>query len=95
MRPAELGGMHLTRTQQYVIEARLNAIYGACEYDRLFNGLHIGALLDGILDVYVCGEAAASEVERLHLPVIAILVEAVADREIVSINVLPRMMGSF
>lgn len=84
----------MTRTQQYVIQARLNAIYGAREYDRLFQGLHIGPLLDGTLDLYVCGEEAASEVERLHLPVIAVMVEAVTDREIVSINVLPRM-GSF
>ncbi|WP_424629632.1 hypothetical protein [Bradyrhizobium sp. SYSU BS000235] len=67
-------------------------LFGVDEYDRLFAGLSVRNIKDGIADVYVNEELSSLEIEMLYLPLLARLVEFCCNTIIKEINVVPRLL---
>jgi hypothetical protein len=78
-----------TLTQQQAIEARMNMIAGAEDYDRLFLGFEIGEVHDGILYVFVKCPKIAAELEAKYSLQFAIVAAPILQRDIQFANVLP------
>jgi hypothetical protein len=80
-----------TLAQQQAIEARMNMIAGAEDYDRLFLGLEIGEVHDGILYVFVKCPKIAAELEAKYSLQFAIVAAPILQRDIQFANVLPKI----
>ena len=73
--------------QQDAIKAKLNMLFGAKEYDRLFMGFQLATFKWGILSVQVNGEHV-EEIENRYWLHIAIIAETVLHRAVAVLNVL-------
>lgn len=80
-----------TLAQQQAIEARMNMIAGAEDYDRLFLGFEVGEVHDGLLYVFVKNAEVAAELEAKYSLQFAIVAGPILQRDIQFANVLPKI----
>ena len=80
-----------TIAQHQAIEARMNMVMGADDYDRLFLGAEIGDVHDGILYVLVKHSPIAAELEAKYAPYFALVSSQILQRDIQIVNVLPKI----
>jgi hypothetical protein len=76
------------KVQQQAIQARLNYVLGADEYDRLFVGFEILQIESGVLTLSVRA-ACAREVQDKYSWHIAIVAEALLRRAIRRVHIIP------
>jgi hypothetical protein len=81
--------MRPTYKQQLAIEAMLNTLLGANEYDRLCLGMKVGGVDDDILQIFVPTEHCAAEIERCHSDDFAVAAQHVFRLPIRIVTVLP------
>jgi hypothetical protein len=65
--------MKLTEIQQQAVQARMNMILGAEEYDRLFLDVIFSEVIGGVLYAFAQSETLAAEIEdkyALHLSIV-------------------------
>ena len=79
-----------TKFQQQAIEAKLNFMLGAEEYDRLFLGFVCGPLSDNVVSLFVETEDRASVITTEYSWHVAVIVESVLKTPVKSVNVLPK-----
>lgn len=72
----------------------MNMIAGAEDYDRLFLGVEIGEVHDGILYVFVKNPQIAAELEAKYAPQFALVSSPILQRDIQIVNVLPKIVKS-
>ena len=79
-----------TVAEKFAIEARLNMILGAKEYDRLFLGFECGELEGDVVNVYARSEYCALRIDSRYAPHIAVAVQSVIGRPVNAVTVLPK-----
>ena len=79
-----------TATEKFAIEAKLNMILGAKEYDRLFLGFECGELIGDVVHVYARSEYCAARIDSHYSPHVAVAVESVIGRPVKTVTVLPK-----
>jgi hypothetical protein len=79
-----------TKFQQQAIEAKLNFMLGAEEYDRLFLGFVCGPLSGNVASLFVESEDRASAIEAEYSWHVAVIIESVLKSPVKSVNVLPK-----
>ncbi len=79
----------ITKHQQLAIEAKLNMLLGAEEYDRLFMEFQLTDLQWGILSVRVKSEHV-DEIQNRYWLHIAIIAESVLQRAVRMLNFLSK-----
>lgn len=72
----------------------MNMLVGAEDYDRLFLGVEIGDVHDGILYVFVNNPKIAAELEAKYGPQFAVVCSPILQRDIQIVNVLPKIVKS-
>lgn len=82
--------MRPTNDQQLAIEAMLNELLGARQYDRLCLGMTVGGMDEDVLYVFVADESCAAEIESDHSDDFAVAAEHVLRRPVRCVNVVPR-----
>jgi hypothetical protein len=80
--------------ENLAIQARLNFILGAEEYDRLFLGFECGPIRDKTAQVFARSEHNAHQIGSLYSTHIAIAVESVIKRPIKAVRVLPKYFSN-
>lgn len=70
--------MKLTEVQQQAVQARMNLIVGANEYDRLFLGVIFSEVIDGVLYAFAQSETLAAEIEEKYALHLSIIVSQIA-----------------
>jgi hypothetical protein len=86
--------MLLSQEENYAVQAKLNLMLGAKEYDSLFLGFECGELIEDIVHVYARSEYQATRIEKCYTPHVAIAVESILRRPVKRVNVLPRDFSS-
>ena len=81
-------------TENLAIQARLNFLLGAREYDSLFLGFQCGHIRDKTAHVFARSEHNAHEIGSRYSTHIAIAVESVIKRPIKAVRVLPKHFSS-
>ncbi|MDB5565732.1 MAG: hypothetical protein JWP84_2298, partial [Tardiphaga sp.] len=81
--------MRPTDDQQLAIEAMLNNLLGAREYDRLCLGMKVGGMDEDVLYVFVSNESCAAEIEADHSDDFAVAAQHVLNRPVRCVNVVP------
>jgi hypothetical protein len=79
----------ITKHQQFAVEAKLNMLLGAEEYDRLFMEFQLTDLQWGILSVRVKSEHV-QEIQNRYWLHIAIIAESVLQRAVRVLNFLSK-----
>ena len=79
----------ITKHQQLAVEAKLNMLLGAAEYDRLFMEFQLADLQWGILSVRVKSEHV-EEIQNRYWLHIAIIAESVLKRAVRVLNFLSK-----
>jgi hypothetical protein len=89
----DFGGrkMDLTDIQNYAIQARVAAVLGASEFDRVFAGVRFAEVDGPLLYVYAKDEAAAAEIEDDFALLIANIASRILQQEIDVVVVLPKV----
>jgi hypothetical protein len=96
MYPASnLGGreMDLTDIQNYAIQARVAAVLGAGEFDRVFAGVRFAEVDGPLLYVYAKDETTAAEIEDDFAPLVADIASRILNQEIDVVVVLPKVLN--
>lgn len=78
-----------TLIENLAIQARLNFILGAREYDSLFLGFECGHIQDKTVRVFARSEHNAHQIGSRYSAHVAIAVESVLKRPIKTVHVLP------
>lgn len=81
--------MRPTADQQLAIEAMLNNLLGAQNYDRLCLGMKVGGMDEDVLYVFVSDESCAAEIESDHSDDFAVAAQHVLNRPVRCVNVVP------
>ena len=84
--------MDLTDIQHYAIQARVAAILGAREFDRVFAGTRFAEADGALLYVYAKDEQTAAEIEDDFSLLIADIASKVLQQEIDVVVVLPKVL---
>jgi hypothetical protein len=84
--------MELTQIQDYAIQARVAAIVGASEFDRVFAGIRFAEVEGPLLYVYAKDEATAAEIEDDFALLIADIASHILKRAIDVVVVLPKVL---
>jgi hypothetical protein len=79
-----------TSIENLAIQARLNFILGARDYDRFFIGFECGHIKDKTAHVFARSEYNADQIGSRYSTHVAIALESVLKRPIKRVNVLPR-----
>ena len=79
-------------TQDYAIQARIAAVLGASEFDRVFAGVRFAEVDGPLLYVYAKDERIAAEIEDDFTLLIADLASRTLNREIDVVVVLPKVL---
>jgi hypothetical protein len=79
----------ITKHQQLAVEAKLNMLLGAEEYDRLFMEYQLTGLQWGILNVQVKSEHV-DEIQNRYWLHIAVIAESVLQRAVMVLNFLSK-----
>ena len=86
--------MLLSEAENYAVQAKLNLMLGAKEYDSLFLGFECGEFIEDVVHVYTRSEYQAVRIEKRYKPQVAIAVESIIRRPVKRVNVLPRDFSS-
>lgn len=86
--------MQPTHEQQLGIEAMLNNLLGAWEYDRLCLGMKVAEMNEDILCVFVSNERCAAEIEAGHADDFAAAAEYILKRPVRRVNFVPSYFSS-
>jgi hypothetical protein len=81
-----------TRIEQLAIEAKLNLVFGAKAYDRLFLGFEVLEVVDDELRAWAPSEHRAAVIDVQYSGKVAWIAETVFKRPIRRVNVLLRGM---
>jgi hypothetical protein len=84
--------MDLTDTQNYAIQARVAAVLGASEFDRVFASVRFAEVDGPLLYVYAKDEGTAAEIEDDFALLIADIAGRILKREIDVVVVLPKVL---
>jgi hypothetical protein len=76
--------------ENLAIQARLNFMLGAREYDSLFIGFECGHIRDKTAHVFARSEHDAHQIGSLYSAHVAIAVESILRRPIKAVRVLPK-----
>jgi hypothetical protein len=83
--------MELTQIQDYAIQARMAAVLGASEFDRVFAGIRFTEVDGPLLYVYARNEATAAEIEDDFALLIADVAGHILKQAIDVVVVLPKV----
>lgn len=83
--------MKLSLVQDQALQARIAAVVGADEFDRLFAGVNFAEVEDCILYVNATDSEIADEIEDTYSLHIATLASGILDREIEFVMVFPKV----
>ena len=86
--------MLLSQDENYAVQAKLNLMLGATEYDSFFLGFECGELVEDIVHVYTRSEYQAAKIETKYTSHVALAVQSIVGRPIKQVNVLPRDFSS-
>jgi hypothetical protein len=89
-RNAELNMYRLTSIENLAIQARLNFILGAREYDRFFIGFECGHIHGKTAHVFARSEHNAHQIGSRYSTHVAIAIESIIKRPIKEVQVLPK-----
>jgi hypothetical protein len=81
-----------TRIEQLAIEAKLNLVFGAKEYDRLFLGFEVLEVVNDELRAWAPSEHRAALIDVQYSDKVAWIAQTVFNRPVRRINVLLRGM---
>jgi hypothetical protein len=84
--------MDLTDIQNYAIQARVAAVLGASEFDRVFAGIRFAEVDGPLLYVYARDERTAAEIEDDFALLIADIASRILKQEIDVVVVLPKVL---
>jgi hypothetical protein len=84
--------MELTQVQDYAIQARLAAVLGANEFDRIFSGIRFAEVDGPLLYVYARDEHTAAEIEDVFALLIVDIASRILKQEIDVVVVLPKVL---
>jgi hypothetical protein len=84
--------MELTLIQDYAIQARIAAVLGASEFDRVFAGVRFAEVDGSLLYVYANDEHTAAEIEDDFALLIADIVGKLLSQVIDVVVVLPKVL---
>lgn len=87
-----LASMNLTDIQDFAIQARLAAVLGAAEFDRVFAGVRFAEVEGPLLYVYAKDEPAAATIEDDFSLLIADIASRILKQEIEIVLVLPKVL---
>jgi hypothetical protein len=79
-----------TETQQFAVQAKLNMALGKETFDRLFLGMEIDGVSDGVMKIWVRSEHCALDIQANHAGTIAVVAENILKKPIKSVLVLPK-----
>ena len=79
-----------TEVQQFAVQAKLNMALGKETFDRLFLGMEIDAVSDGVMKIWVRSEHCALDIQTNHAGTIAVVAENILRKPIKSVLVLPK-----
>jgi hypothetical protein len=81
-----------TETEQFAIEAKLNLVFGAEIYDRVFLGFEVVALVDDELRGWSPSEHCAAVIDVRYFGMVAWVAQTVFKRPVRRVHVLLRGM---
>jgi len=84
--------MELTLVQDYAIQARVAAVLGASEFDRVFAGVRFTEVDGPLLYVYAKDESTAAEIEDDFALLIADIASRLLQQQIDVVVVLPKVL---
>jgi hypothetical protein len=79
-----------TEAQQFAVQAKLNMALGKETFDRLFLGMEIDGVSDGVMTISVRSEHCALDIQANHAGTIAVVAENILKKLIKTILVLPK-----
>ncbi len=82
-----------TEAQQLAIQARLNLMLGAKDYDGMFLGFVVEDVEDDMLYAVARSEYQANQIESLYGQQLAVAVESVIGRPIAQITIRARRLA--
>lgn len=84
--------MEISDIQDYAIQARLAAVLGAAEFDRVFAGVRFAEVEGPLLYVYAKDEAAAAAIEDDFALLVADIAGHILKQNIDVVVVLPKVL---
>lgn len=84
--------MELTEIEDYAIQARMAAVVGASEFDRVFSGIRFAEVDGPLLYVYARDEHIAAEIEDDFALLIADIASRILRQKIDVVVVLPKVL---
>jgi hypothetical protein len=81
-----------TETQQFAVQAKLNMALGKEIFDRLFLGMEIDGVSDGVMKIWVRSEYCALDIQAHHAGTVAVVAENILKKPVKSVLVLPRTL---
>ena len=82
-----------TKIEQFAIEAKLNLVFGAKVYDRVFLGFEVLAVVDGELRAWSPSEHCAAVIDVQYSAEVAWIAQTVFNKPIRRVSVLVRGMS--
>lgn len=79
-----------TKIEQFALEAKLNRLFGAYVYDRVFLGFEILEIVEGELRAWSPSEQCAAIIDLHYAGRVAWVAQAVFNRPVRQVCVLPR-----
>jgi len=79
-----------TKIEQFAIEAKLNFLFGAKVYDRVFLGFEVLEVVDGELRAWSPSEHCAAVIDIQYSAELAWVAQTVFNRPVRRVNVLGR-----
>ncbi|WP_247328632.1 hypothetical protein [Bradyrhizobium sp. 141] len=87
-----LSRMELSDIQDFAIQARLAAVLGASEFDRVFTGVRFAEIEGPLLYVYAKDEAAAAAIEEDFALLVGDIASRILKQDIDVVIVLPKVL---
>ncbi|MCK1723454.1 hypothetical protein IVA81_38260 [Bradyrhizobium sp. 141] len=84
--------MELSDIQDFAIQARLAAVLGASEFDRVFTGVRFAEIEGPLLYVYAKDEAAAAAIEEDFALLVGDIASRILKQDIDVVIVLPKVL---
>lgn len=79
-----------TEAQQFAVQAKLNMALGKETFDRLFLGMEIDGVSDGVMKIWARSEHCAVDIQANHAGTIAVVAENILKKPIKNVLVLPK-----
>jgi chromosomal replication initiation ATPase DnaA len=79
-----------SEAQNYAIQARLNFILGAKDYDTYFLGMQCTELSDGTAVIYVRSQFTANAITARYMEAVTVAIESVIHEPVWNVKVLAR-----